>query len=99
MAFQYTNAAGENARTDIAKGSMEHIDALIDYRFSEPFGSTALFAGLGLYRQHGSLTADAVPEAQRGNTSEMNYGFSGGVNGDFPITRRTGSSSSSRTTG
>jgi len=90
VAFQFTNAAGNPARTDVPKGKVEHVDALIDYRFSEPFGATALFAGVGLYRQRATLNDLAIPAAQRGNQTETNYGFSGGVNGDFPITRRTG---------
>jgi len=89
VAFQYT-AAGAKARTDIPKGKVEHLDAVVDYRFSEPFGTTGLFAGLGLYRQSGTLTDTAVPVDQRGSASETNYGALGGVNGDFPITRRTG---------
>ena len=89
LAFQYTTASGK-ARTDIPKGKVEHIDAVVDYRFSEPFGTTGLFAGLGLYRQTGTVTDAAVPAEQRGRTSETNYGALGGVNGDFPITKRTG---------
>ncbi|HKB78831.1 MAG TPA: hypothetical protein VKH35_03865 [Thermoanaerobaculia bacterium] len=90
LAFQYTTPEGATARTDIRKGTLEHVSGTIDYRFSEAFGSTGLFAGVGLYRQHGSVTDTAVPDAQRGNESETNYGFVGGVNADFPITRRTG---------
>ena len=90
VAFQFTNAAGNKARTDVPKGNVEHVDALIDYRFSEPFGATALFAGVGLYRQRATLNDLAIPAPQRGVQTETNYGFSGGVNGDFPITRRTG---------
>jgi hypothetical protein len=89
LAFQYNTDSGR-ARTDIPKGKVEHIDAVVDYRFSEPFGTTGLFAGLGLYRQSGTITDTAVPTEQRGNQSETNYGFLGGVNGDFPITKRTG---------
>ena len=90
LAFQYSTASGGKARTDIKKGKIEHVDAVIDYRFSEPFGATGLFAGVGLYRQRGSLTDAAIPADQRGTQTETNYGFLGGVNGDFPITRRTG---------
>jgi hypothetical protein len=90
VAFQFTNAAGNHARTDVPKGKVEHVDALIDYRFSEAFGSTGLFAGVGLYRQRATLNDLAIPAVQRGDQTETNYGFSGGVNGDFPITRRTG---------
>jgi hypothetical protein len=61
-----------------AKGQIEYADAVIEYRFSEPFGSTGLFAGTGLYRQSGV------------NKQESDYGFMGGVNGLFPITRNIG---------
>ena len=89
VAFQYTTAGG-TARTDIPKGKVEHIDAVVDYRFSEPFGTTGLFAGAGLYRQSGTIADTAVPAEQRGNQSETNYGLLGGVNSDFPITKRAG---------
>jgi hypothetical protein len=87
VAFQYTTETG-TARTDARKGTVEHIDGLIEYRFSEVFGSTGLFAGIGLYRQRGTITDQAVPVEQRGLQTETNYGFQGGVNGDFPLTRR-----------
>jgi hypothetical protein len=89
VAFQYTTPTG-TARTDSPKGTIEHVDGLIDYRFSEAFGSTGLFAGVGLYRQRGTITDQAVPLVQRGTQTETNYGFQGGVNGDFPLTRRVG---------
>ena len=88
-AFQYSTG-GRTARTDVPKGTIEHIDGIIDYKFSEAFGSTGIFAGVGLYRQRGTITDSAVPEEQRGVTTETKYGFQGGVNGDFPITRRAG---------
>jgi len=65
--------------TSPVKGRYEHLDGIIDYRFSEPFGSTGLFAGAGLYR--------AKANGQATNTE---YGFSVGVNTDFPITRHFG---------
>jgi hypothetical protein len=89
LAFQFVNG-GTKARTDIPKGKVEHVDAVVDYRFSEPFGTTGIFAGLGLYRQSGTLTDASIPAEQRGAVSETNYGALGGVNGDFPITKRTG---------
>src|SRR5579884_1311416 len=89
VAFQYTAADGTHARTDIRKGTVEHADAVVDYRFSEPFGSTGLFAGVGLYRQRGSITDSALPATQQGVQTETNYGLLGGVNGDFPITKHT----------
>lgn len=63
---------------DIA-GEVQHIDAVIEYRFSEAFGSTSLFGGVGLYRQ----SADGVE-------TDSNYGYSAGVNADFPMSRKYG---------
>lgn len=59
-------------------GKIEYIDAFVEYRFSEVFGSTGLFAGPGLYRR------------RFGNDEETNYGLAGGVNALFPVTRRFG---------
>jgi len=67
-----------NNKTSLGKGKLDHIDALIDYKFSEPFGSTGIFAGLGMYRQNLSGTEDT------------NAGFSAGINADFPFSRRYG---------
>lgn len=61
------------------KGKIQHIDALVDYRFSEAFGSTGLFAGAGMYRQSAS-----------GHEDDTNVGLSGGFNADFPLSRRYG---------
>lgn len=55
------------------KGKVDHIDGVVDYRFSEAFGTTGLFGGVGLYRQHG------------GGLTETNFGASAGVNADFPL--------------
>jgi hypothetical protein len=65
------------------KGQIEYADAVIEYRFAEPFGSTGLFAGTGLYRQSGTSTSGA-------HLQESDYGFVGGVNGLFPLTRSVG---------
>lgn len=65
-------------REDV-EGQVQHIETNIEYRFSEPFGSTALFAGIGLYR----VSAD-------GYDTDSNYGFNAGVNADFPLSRRYG---------
>ncbi len=89
VAFQFATADG-NLRSDLPKGKVEHIDGLVDYRFSEAFGSTGIFAGVGLYRQSGDITDTRVPLAQRGHQEETNYGLSGGINGDFPMSRRSG---------
>jgi hypothetical protein len=80
-AFQSKDANGDLfvAPGDVdPKGQIEYVDAVVEYRFSEPFGSTGLFAGTGLYRQSGS------------NRQESDYGFVGGVNGLFPINRSVG---------
>jgi predicted porin len=67
-----------NNKIDGGKGKLDHVDALIDYKFSEPFGSTGLFAGIGMYRQNVSGTEDT------------NAGLTAGVNADFPFSRRYG---------
>jgi hypothetical protein len=65
-------------------GHMEHVDGIVDYRFTEPFGTTGLFGGIGLYRW-------SAPTAQAGESdipAATNYGYVVGVNGEFPMTRR-----------
>jgi hypothetical protein len=64
------------------KGKIEHVEGIIDYRFHESFGQTGLFAGVGLYK--------ADQASGSGSGSDTNYGFSAGVNGDFPLSRRYG---------
>jgi hypothetical protein len=77
--FVSKNAAGDQVVDVVdAKGQVEYADAVVEYRFSEAFGSTGLFAGTGLYRQSG------------GNRQESDYGFVAGVNGLFPISRSLG---------
>lgn len=71
--------AGVDTQVIVDNGNVDHISGLVEYRFSEAFGSTALFAGAGLYRS----SADDVESA-------TDYGVSFGVNGDFPLTRRYG---------
>ena len=61
------------------EGEVHHVEAVIEYEFDEPFGSSGLFAGLGYYRQ-----------AAEGQESRGNWGVTAGVNADFPITRRYG---------
>ncbi|HEX9160397.1 MAG TPA: hypothetical protein VF980_01720 [Thermoanaerobaculia bacterium] len=65
-------------RTD-ANGEVQHAEGIIEYRFSEPFGATGLFAGAGMYRH-------SAP----GFGSTTDYGFPIGVDADFPLTRRYG---------
>jgi hypothetical protein len=66
-------------------GTIQHADGIIDYRFDEPFGTTGLFAGLGLYRWSAS---GPPPDAKHDVPTETNYGYVLGVNGEFPITKR-----------
>jgi len=65
-------------RKDI-EGEVQHLEANVEYRFSEPFGKTGLFAGVGFYRQSGE-----------DSDSTSNYGVNAGVNADFPLSRRYG---------
>jgi len=62
-----------------SKGHIEHADGIVQYAFSEPFGKTGVFAGIGMYRWSGDNIA-----------SDTNYGYTLGINADFPITRRHG---------
>lgn len=70
---------GELTQVVYNDGTVENVSGVIEYRFSEAFGSTSLFGGVGLYRH----SAD-------GASSSTNYGFSGGVNADFPLSSRFG---------
>lgn len=67
-------------------GHVEHVDGIVDYRFSEPFGTTGLFAGLGLYRWNAPAANTAAGESDI--PTQSNYGYEFGVNGEFPLTRR-----------
>ena len=60
-------------------GEVQHVEMNVEYRFSESYGSTGIFAGLGMYRQNAS-----------GFDSTTNFGVNAGINADFPITRRYG---------
>ncbi|MEO8378841.1 MAG: hypothetical protein ABI779_04175 [Acidobacteriota bacterium] len=65
-------------RRDV-EGEVMHAETDVEYQFSEPFGSSGLFAGLGFYR----LSAPS-------EDSRTTWGVHAGVNADFPITRRYG---------
>lgn len=58
------------------EGKIEYLSALVEYRFSEVYGSTGLFAGPGYYRQ------------RFGTLEENDFGATIGVNGQFPVSRR-----------
>jgi hypothetical protein len=62
----------------VADVDIEYALGLVEYRFNEIWGSTSLFAGPGAYRRSG------------GGGSESDFGFSLGVGGHFPMTRRLG---------
>jgi hypothetical protein len=79
VSFQEQNADGDLEQVVYNDGTVENVSGVVEYRFSEAFGSTSLFGGVGLYRH----SAD-------GARSSTNYGFSGGVNADFPLSRRYG---------
>lgn len=57
-------------------GYIEHADLIVEYRFSEAWGSSGLFAGAGMYRQHGL------------DREESDWGYQFGVDGIFPLSRR-----------
>lgn len=58
-----------------AEGEVQHAGIVIDYRFSEAFGSSGIFAGVGFYRQ----TAERFEATN-------NFGVNFGANIDLPIT-------------
>jgi hypothetical protein len=73
-----TDATGNKVFAQ-AKGKVDHVDAIVDYRFSEAFGSTGIFGGVGMYRTSAPGVAD-----------DTNAGLTAGVNADFPLSRRDG---------
>ena len=81
----YTGPDGSDEGTDPdlfrrdEDGEVQHAEVNVEYRFSEPYGSTGIFAGVGMYNQ-----------GAEGFDSTTNVGFNVGLNADFPITRRYG---------
>jgi hypothetical protein len=63
----------------VADVDIEYALGLVEDRFNEIWGSTSLFAGPGAYRRTGG-----------GGARESDFGFSLGVAGHFPMTRRLG---------
>jgi len=97
--FNTSDASGNNFRAVVSdpQGKVEHVDGLVDYRFSEPFGSTSIFGGVGYYRVKGTVTHSNVPSfpnplppADERSRSESAVGAQLGVHGDFPLSRRYG---------
>lgn len=64
-----------------SSGDIQYIDATVEYRFSEAFGSSSFFLGPGFYRSR-------PDESEVAFEGESSYGFTGGVNGIFPVSRR-----------
>jgi Outer membrane protein beta-barrel domain len=79
VAVGYTIPGDDKLYRKDVEGEVQHIEANVEYRFDEPYGSTGLFGGVGYYRQTAS-----------GSDSTANYGVNGGVNADFPLSRRYG---------
>ena len=73
-----TDPDGDLLRNDV-EGEVQHLDASVEYRFSEAYGKTAIFGGVGLYRLSGE-----------GIKSTQSFGWHFGINADFPVTRRYG---------
>ena len=78
VAQEYEVGGVGGFRRDV-EGEVQHAGGEIEYRFSEVFGSTGLFAGIGVYRHTGD-----------GIDSRNAFGWNAGVNTIFPITRRYG---------
>lgn len=61
------------------KGKIDHVDAVVDYRFSESWGSSGFFGGIGMYRA-----------TTKGLADDTNAGLTLGVNADLPLSTRYG---------
>jgi hypothetical protein len=87
----HNSATHENDLDGVDRdGQLEYADAVVEYRFAEAWGYTGLFAGTGLYRQRGVIPVTSGATTTQINREESDYGFVGGVNGLFPITRSIG---------
>ena len=82
-----TDDEGEHDIRYDVEGEVQHVDLVVDYRFDEPYGTTGLFAGVSYFRQEGERDA-VIPDDF--DTSSDAIGFSVGVNGDFPLSKRYG---------
>jgi hypothetical protein len=74
---QHALLASDDAmlRREAIRKLAQHADGVIEYRFSEPYGYTGLFAGAGIYRQ------------KTGSREETDYGVQGGITALFPLNR------------
>lgn len=78
IAVETGRIGNERSRRDV-EGEIQHLDVATEYRFSEAYGTSAIFGGVGFYRQSAS-----------GAETKNNYGFNVGVNTDLPLSRRYG---------
>jgi hypothetical protein len=79
VAVAYQREGDDTVYRRDANGEVQHIEANVEYRFSESYGSTGLFGGIGYYRQ-------TAPDSK----DSSGHGFNAGVNADFPLSRRYG---------
>ena len=78
IAVPYEVAGDDDLFRRDEEGEVQHAEINVEYRFSEPYGRTGLFAGIGFYHQ------------SAGDFSTTNYGANAGVNVDFPLSKRYG---------
>ncbi len=78
------NPTGESAKFPVS-GKVRHADAIVDYRFTEAYGSTGIFGGIGFYRWSPSGPA---PDAAHDVPTQSQFGYTFGINGEFPMTKR-----------
>jgi len=79
VSFAYQVAGNPNTLRKDVEGEVQHVEVAAEYDFSEIFGSTSIYAGIGLYRQSGP-----------GFETTSDFGASFGVAADFPMTKRYG---------
>lgn len=75
--FDTEYALPGDAEAPLLDASVEYVNLIGQYEFDEVYGQSALFAGLGMYRNE--IT---------GLDSEKDWGLVVGVNATFPVTRR-----------
>jgi predicted porin len=79
LSYHAVDASGTvSPDLSVARGTVTHAEAIVDYRFAEAFGSSGIFAGIGMYR---TKLAD--------QSTDTNPGLTAGVNAAFPFSRRT----------
>ena len=79
VSFAYEIAGSPNTFRKDVEGEVQHAEVAAEYEFSEIFGSSSIYGGIGLYRQSGP-----------GFDTTTDFGVSFGVAADFPLTPRYG---------